>query len=350
MSLLMDAPPSLGVLEALEALPIEVMSGPELGVALRALRVVQGRVDVIDARLVAAFGRVNGAQGDGATDTTSWLADKTKTSGRAAKRRVKRAKLIAAVPALGDALAAGEISAAHVDAVAAIVPAPLLAKAGSLVAAAKTSTPEELAHKAHQLVIENDGDGGAKRALRLKAGQQVRFFDLESGMRALFGEWDPESAAPIERAVDLVANELWRIEHPTRNPTRLDETSLKFRRADAVREIARRINARADAETAAAPAAAAADNTGSVDTEPADATDPSDAAAGDTPTPKPSITSKRVTAKTPRPAVVAVSVLINYRILLGDLSAKGSARSSTAPRFRRTRCAGRRVMRGSSRW
>ncbi|MEO5837194.1 MAG: DUF222 domain-containing protein [Acidimicrobiales bacterium] len=168
MSLLMDAPPVLGVLEALEALPIELMAGPELGVALRGLRVVQGRVDVVDARLVAAFGRVNGAQGDGATDTTSWLADKTKTSGRAAKRRVKRARVLEVVPGLGDALAAGEISAAHVDAIAAIVPAPLLAKAGSLVAAAKVSTPEELARKAQQLVIDNDGDGGAKRALRLK--------------------------------------------------------------------------------------------------------------------------------------------------------------------------------------
>ncbi|MEO5842892.1 MAG: recombinase family protein [Acidimicrobiales bacterium] len=102
----------------------------ELGGALQAVALVRGRVDVVDARLVAAFGRVNGAQCDGATDTTSWLANKTKTSGRAAKRRVKRARVIAAVPALGEALAAGEISAAHVDEIAAIVPAPLLAKGG----------------------------------------------------------------------------------------------------------------------------------------------------------------------------------------------------------------------------
>jgi len=70
---------------------------------------------------------------------------------------VKRAGVLDALPELADALAAGEVSAAHVDEIAGIVPAKLLPKAGTLVAAAKTSTPEELAHQAHQLVIDHDG-------------------------------------------------------------------------------------------------------------------------------------------------------------------------------------------------
>jgi len=68
-------------------------------------------------------------------------------------------------------------------------------------------------------------------ALRLKAAQQVRFFNTDSGMRAMFGEWDPESAAPIERAVDLVADELWRREHPNareRQPPERAQQSLSL--------------------------------------------------------------------------------------------------------------------------
>jgi hypothetical protein len=84
--------------------------------------------------------------------TTSWLAAKTKTSGREASRSTRRAKVIEALPGLGDALSAGEISPAHVDVVAGIVPEKLWAKAASLVAAAKSLSPEELEQAAHQLL------------------------------------------------------------------------------------------------------------------------------------------------------------------------------------------------------
>ena len=340
MSLLLNAPPGVGVLEALEALPIDLLSVEELGEVLRTVGIVRGRVDAVDAWALAAFARVNGAQTDGATDTTAWLAKATKTSGRDAKRSVKRAGVIDALPALGAALAAGEVSAAHVDAVAGTVPAALLPKAGSLVAAAKTSTPEELAHKAQQLVIDNDGDGGAKRALRLKARQRVRFFDLDSGMRAMFGEWAPEATFGIERAVDLVADQLWRAEHPNRNPTRLEETSLKFRRAEAVSEIARRVIAGTEAsasvdtddtdksdETAAGTSAEDA-TAGDASTD--DATADADACAVDdgyaevAASVKAPIASKRVT---PKPAKqgpsLALAVLIDFQTLMGELAAKG---------------------------
>jgi hypothetical protein len=191
MTLLMDAPPgvgALGVLEALEALSIDELSALELNGVLRSVGRLRGRLDAIDARALAAFARLGGAQHDGATDTTAWLAEATKTSARDAKRALKRAEVIERLPAFGDALAAGEISAAHVDAVAAIVPASLLPKAGALVKTAKSSTAEQLAHKAQQLVLDNDGDGGAGRAARLKARQRVRFFDLDSGMRAMLDD------------------------------------------------------------------------------------------------------------------------------------------------------------------
>jgi hypothetical protein len=344
MSLLMDAPPVLGVLEALEALPFESMSVAAAGDVVRAVAGVHGRADVVHAKALGVFSRGNGAVVDGATDTAAWLANATKTSGRDAKRSVKRSRVLDALPELGEALAAGEISSAHVDEIAAIVPAPLLPKAGKLVAEAKRSTPEELARKAQQLVIDNDGDGGAARALRLKAAARVSFFGRDSGMRAMFGEWDPETAAAIERAVDLVADELWRAEHPTRNPTRLEETSLKFRRAQAVSEIARRVNARADAESAAETATQTAAQTGGETESEADhsaaaaagvnahdgsavAADDGQGEVADEPVPAPvkaPIVSKRATPKTAkqRPSL-ALAVLIDFQTLTGQLAAKG---------------------------
>src|SRR5688500_1817994 len=154
MSLLMDAPPCLGVLEALEALPFDDLSAIDAGVALRTAATAYGRLDMVQALLLGIFHRGGGARADGATDTAAWLATNAKTSGRDGNRAVKRAKVIEVLPGFGAALAAGEVSAAHVDTVASIVPDKLLAKAGSLVVAAKSSTPEELAHEAHQLVID----------------------------------------------------------------------------------------------------------------------------------------------------------------------------------------------------
>ncbi len=341
----MDAPPgvgALGVLEALEALPFDDLSVSDAGVALRTAAGAYGRLDVVQALLLGIFTRGNGARADGATDAAAWLAAKTKTSGRDASRAVKRAKVIEALPALGDALSAGEISAAHVDAVAGIVPAALLAKAGSLVAAAKSSTPEELERKAQRLVIDNDGDGGAARAERLRARRQVRFFNMDSGMRALFGEWEPTATDSIERAVDLVADQLWRALHPDRKPTVLDEKTLKFRRADAVSEIARRVLAGTETgepETAGTeatePAGAAVesdDGPTAAEPDPDTADEAADDVADGADGPavndavaavKPPITSKRVTAPKARPAVVSLSVLIDFQTLLGHPALKG---------------------------
>jgi hypothetical protein len=331
MSLLMDAPPVLGVLEDLEARVAGPLTVGEAADVLRGVVRVHGRAEAVFALALAVFTAGNGPRADGATDAASWLAANTKTSGREASRSAKRARVIEALPGLGDALSAGEISSAHVDVVAGIVPEKLWAKATSLVAAAKSSSPEQLEQAAHQLVIDSDGDGGAKRAARLAAQRQVRFFNRDSGMRAMLGEWPPEETAPIERAVDLVAAQLWRALHPDRKPTEADERTLKFRRAEAVSEIARRVLSGTDTtqpdttaddtdDVADAPVAdgGAADDADDV----ADADDVGDGAEA-VPSPKAPIVSKRVTAARPRPSVPSLSVLIDFQTLTGVLAAHG---------------------------
>ena len=204
---------------------------------------------------MAGFVSGGGPVAEGATDASAWLAAASKLSGRDAHRVVKRAAVIDALPALGDALAAGAVSVGHVDVVASVVPATLWAQAGELVDVAVLVSPEELRLRAQRFVADRDRDRGAARHERLKAGQSVSFFGTDAGMGAMFGQWDPATAASVENAVDLIADEMWRALHPDRNPTRHEATSLKWRRADAVVEIARRVldgrlaaNADADGE------------------------------------------------------------------------------------------------------
>ena len=256
---LLDAPPSLGVLESLEALRLDELSAAELGVGLRRSALARGRLDAFDAHALAAFERAKGAAADGATDTKAWLNDKTKASAADAKKRVRRSKTVAALPQLGDALADGSISSGHVDAIGGVVPDKLLPKAGELVAAAKTSTPEELRQKALDFVAKADGDDGASRAERQRAAQKLTFFGRDNGMGAAFGEWAPDDQAIVQNAVDQIADELWRMQHPNRNPQKWAANTVDFRRADALVEIGRRILA---ARPLTATPAAEADSAG----------------------------------------------------------------------------------------
>ena len=119
---------------------------------------------------------------------------------------------------MGDALAVVRCPRLRVDAVASIVPTPLLPKAGALAEAVLSSTPEELRLKAQRFVADHDTDRGSARNERLRANQSVSFFRTDTGMGAMFGQWDPEGSASVEATVDHVAEQLWRQEHPHRNP------------------------------------------------------------------------------------------------------------------------------------
>jgi hypothetical protein len=231
--------------------------------------------------------------------------------------RLRRAKVLEALPVLGDKLAAGEVSAAHVDALAAVLPAKLVPTAGGLVAEAGSLTPEELAHKAQQLVAAGDGDGGAGRNERLRAQQSVTFFDDASGMRAVLGKFDPTTAAGIESAIDYLTDELWRREHPDRSPTLGDRHALAYRRADALAEMCRRsiagtLATRRRRQRGCRRRRGSDDGNGNAEA-------PSAAAST-----KRSRRAKlgRVTARTRPPAPWAkplLFALIDYRILRGDL-------------------------------
>jgi hypothetical protein len=139
-----------GVLEELEAIDVDGLDASVLGGLLVSIGLTRCRVDALEARVLRAFERVGGPRADGAVDAKAWLASRTKISHGAARRSVQRATAIAALPALGELLAAGVVSAGHVEAIGSIVPDDLLSGAGDLVEAAKGLSPERLRQRAHR--------------------------------------------------------------------------------------------------------------------------------------------------------------------------------------------------------
>jgi len=119
--------------------------------------------------------------------------------------------------------------------------------------------------------------------------------------------------------VDRVVDQLWRLHHPDREPTALDERTLKFRRADALSEIARRVLNGTEGGAEPAGTTSATDDTSDNASDDEVAPGP-DARAT---TAKAPITSKRMTAAKARPSVVGLSVLVDFQTLLGQLAVKG---------------------------
>jgi hypothetical protein len=181
----LEALPSLGALEELEAFDVGDLPVSVLCEVLVGARLVMGRAAAVEARALAQFDRLGGPAAGGAASAEAWLASRARTSHVDAKRAMLRATAVAALPELGVLLAAGAISGAHVEVIAGVVPAKLLASAGELVEAAQLVSPERLRYKALRFVMRADGDDGASRSQRQREAQKLSFFPTDAGIGAM---------------------------------------------------------------------------------------------------------------------------------------------------------------------
>ena len=203
-----------GVVDALSAIvAVDVATADEatLGAACRRVRRVQG---FLDAFVVAAGRRSEelkaAGQGRGAE---TMLTRNTRVSGRQARQAVRRGEVLDRAPALGDALAAGAVSAAHVDAFGNAVQrageagrAALVDRQQPLAARAATESPEEFAVSCERVAALADDDGGIEAARRQRRATRLRRWrDEASGMFKMYGEFDPELGVRLWRAIDHAA-------------------------------------------------------------------------------------------------------------------------------------------------
>ena len=253
-------------------LPVDDLTDDAVRAALTACATLQGRIDVLRARLLNAARERQLWRHDGARSLAAWLAGRTAISARDARRAADTAQIITENPDIAESVAAGHIAPAHVETMLALAndaavaqavaddpspddpspddpspddPSPddpeLVVDPAALLAAARGQTPETFSKAARAMRAALDPGGEAARFARLRSLRSLRTWTDASGMFHLHAQLDPAAGAFVERAVNAVAEERWRQEHPERASNLAPRESYERRRADALTDMAERI-------------------------------------------------------------------------------------------------------------
>jgi hypothetical protein len=154
------------------------------------------------------------------------IADAARTSLRDASRTLERAHTAETMPALGDALAAGAISGAHVDVVGRAlrqlephVRHQLVGRAEQVAALAARATPDELqrALSAEVRAIQR-GDGMARLERQQRATRLRTWIDGE-GMWCLSGRFDPVTGLRLHGRLSATVSARFAEQVPEHCPT-----------------------------------------------------------------------------------------------------------------------------------
>ena len=212
------------IVAALELLDVPTLSRDEVRGAFGAAARLQGWLDAKRARLVRRLNEI-------ADDVPSMfaeadIAEATRTSRSDAGKATRRAKTLDDVPELEEALAAGDVSAEHVDAVGRALRrlqpdhgAQLTADGERLAQIAARSTPEEFeAHLKREVARLDQREGDTllarqKRAIRLRS-----WTDKDSGMVTIRCELDPETGLRVLSRIDATADKLFHEQQPADCP------------------------------------------------------------------------------------------------------------------------------------
>ncbi len=185
---------------------------------------VQGVVDAIRAAGARRLEVL--AEATGALDPEAVVGDAGRTSRREASRTIQRGRVTESVPQLGSAMADGEVSASHLDAVANALARldpdqrTRLAADGDWIATiAARCTPEELSRALTRRVRQLGVDDGVARFERQRRAATLRYWvDQISGMMCIHGELDPESGARLVAAIQRNVERLFHAATPDTCP------------------------------------------------------------------------------------------------------------------------------------
>ena len=143
-------------------------------------------------------------------DTTAAISRRTRMSGREAREATRVAEVVSILPGAEEALALGQVTAAHL---AALAPIASTGDAPELLELAAGQSPEEFARTVQRIRIERDGKTWSERQ---HACRSVKFFSGEYGtigMRALL---PPVAGTMLKHTLTQIADEAWRAAHPER--------------------------------------------------------------------------------------------------------------------------------------
>jgi hypothetical protein len=155
------------------------------------------------------------------------LADASRTSLRDAERTVRRIHTSKVLPQLGEALADGVVSGAHVDvagrALGQLDPGQrdaLIDRAAWLVGVAERSTPDDFRVAMAAEVRRLQADGGMTRLARQRRATRLRtWVDHRDGMWCLAGRFDPETGVRLHGRLHAAMAELFANDVPEGCPS-----------------------------------------------------------------------------------------------------------------------------------
>jgi hypothetical protein len=216
------------------ALPVDDHSPERLARDMRCLREIADVAEFGCSRRLPVFERKGGPKAAGATSAVAWVRSECNLSGAAAAERVQVGRHLDELPLVAAAVQNGEIGFEHA-AVLARTAAEVGVDAVSdaqevLLAKARINDPGQLRVVARSFSHSVDPAGFLDNALRQREKRFVRLHERQDGMTVLEGLLDPEAGAMLQAALD-----------PFMMPAPDDTRTAPQRRADAVREVARRV-------------------------------------------------------------------------------------------------------------
>jgi hypothetical protein len=207
----------------------------------------RARLDAAEAATIAVFDERAGFVADGMLNTRAWLAHHTGIARAAAGSRVLMAKRLRRMPLLFDALAAGEVTEAHVRAMGrCLTPRTLEAFARDealLVGHAKDLEADDFEVVVSEWLRLNDLNGPDPRD---PDPSELRTSPILDGRHRLDGELDLEDSAEFLAELEALYDELWHQDQAADDSDPAKHRSHAQRNAAALIEMARRSSAAGD--------------------------------------------------------------------------------------------------------
>jgi hypothetical protein len=206
--------PVLSAFDAVAADPHALLDA-QIRLELAEAERLTSRVRAWQARLVDEANRRELAQRDGCASPAAWLTNELGISRAEAARRQEEAAVVGASPAVGEALARGEITPEHARTIGSISTVEPGLPVADLVDDARLTDAGRFAIHARRRRRAHQADGGLSEYEAQRANRRCSVWVRpEDGMVVLHAELDPAAGARPRAVLMAEAERLWRAEHP----------------------------------------------------------------------------------------------------------------------------------------
>ena len=194
-----------GVIERVQALAVNdkaVGSIDELRNSLNDIRSLRAWLDSLQSRLVATMSELNSVMPEVELIRESGLSTSD------VRKVMARTETIGSVPVFGEALAEGNVTSAHVDALSSGLKilgeqsSKLIERAPELLVTAQTMTADEFTKFVRRIAQTLTDDGGVSRFEKQRRQTFLRHWVDADGMTNLFGKFDPERGSVVSALLD----------------------------------------------------------------------------------------------------------------------------------------------------